>query len=1612
MGLHRRAGVVRPERLAVPTYRLFDVARGVPCHRKGLGHRAHAAPLPGVAVLQAAHLALAFLALPGGGLGRLGAVVARAHGQAFQRQRQADGRRQPFELVPLGRGAGRGGRPARDEDPVGVAVALVGCPGLAARRGLPCRQACCGHGFDKGLPGQQRAVEGLREHLGRPVVHRPPGGHHAAHADLDQRLGHARRKGHRFVDLQRPAAVDLAQVAAVDEYQLGHVGQFLDLVRTQEHAIGQHHPAARDHGLLLGVHLHRRAVAGDVHDAVGPRHQGHDDGVEGVGVDQRRDAVRRNAPGPGELLHHGPGLAERAGQGGVVVAGDQGLADHQHGGVGIGVARALAEVGHRQLAQQFAAYRPGQHGGLAAAGVALRVQQFPGNGRRAGVELQHDAVVATEEGLELQRHQQLEQGAAQLGVARARRGRQLDELAHQLGLGALGAHLGARAARVQREGDGVVAGGGGADEVVVGAAVPGLGLAPQRAGAAGDGGRHLIGQRAGLGQQTQAAPGVARAVQVQLHQGQLAHLRPGRARQALVGQPHALRNGARRGASRHAQAAASYERGGQFDAALARAVQTPLAVFAGALGPGLDTLAHRFGQLRAVQRALLAQADHDGGHRARQLPGVVFVLPGVQEDALRARRVRVQPGLQRRVHGPAQVAVDDVFGAGEFQRAVMPQHQRLAHEGQVAVEHLDLQPGLAGAGAGLACVCQIGGIGRRAAHDVADAPCQLRRRGAPGRAAAQVRQRRGAIARGCQWRQPGRGAADQQVGKGVEGLLRTGQAAVFAVQRPGRHARHQGRRQRHTTVAAVLQVQVHQALAAQLEAVGGGLGVAHHQAHLAGAGLQRAGELGVELGAQRACLVQHGLRRHAPLVGGGGHLTGVTLPPVAFLFAAQVVLGQLLPGAFLVQPQARVQQPGLQLQEAGHARHQVACPAGREGRPDGRQRVAEGVVARQHLHRRPRAAVGRAQHQQPRVGVGHQPGPHIRRHQLHGAGQQAAHGVGQHTHRFASGLAGVQRLAHAPGQAQGFFFQRAAPVVAEGDDLVGGVQVVQQLVVDQADRAVVGHLVSAPGLVGQAVESAQQPRSQPDAVVARRQPLLEVAAQDAGQHEHGRLVGVRRAPGGAPFSAGVLAGPGQRAYGLEVRRRPHIDQRVHHRIRRLAVAEVVEVRGLGALVEQVAAAARARRAAVHRARLHDDVVVSPVVRVGQQRLQPAAHGAAALQVAGHDAQVAGQGLRRGVEPLQHRSARNHGRQPGDHLRVGTAPRHFGHQVHEGRHHRHAGEFQRPLQHRQVRVQPLAGQQGAACRAGHAHHPLHAQPLALDEFAQTHQFSPLRLVGRIAEEGQVVLAHAVLPDHARQHLGHQAAARMRGQVQPGAVGQGLDQRARVGDGAGGQGRVVQRVHGAAVMLEQALDTGRVLQPELLERAAGVDKRAVHKHQDRVLAGVHPGALAVAALELFQPVGLQGVHAGVDLLVHATHHLAGDKVDRLVLDQPGQHLEGRDHDPAHVRHVARGGVADGTGPRQLDLHRHVGRAALAAASTQHQVARRGRVQQQHRAVLDVQRHDVFIGYCRHAHRSAAVALRAHPHGSLHLSGQRGGRRGPAAGGAGRGCPALARNGKGDG
>ena len=623
------------------------------------------------------------------------------------------------------------------------------------------------------------------------------------------------------------------------------------------------------------------------------------------------------------------------------------------------------------------------------------------------------------------------------------------------------------------------------------------------------------------------------------------------------------------------------------------------------------------------------------------------------------------------------------------------------------------------------------------------------------------------------------------------------------------------------------------------------------------------------------------------------------MPPVGLFEQLRVALGQGPPLLAAVQAQRLVEQARLQLDETRHVGHQLAGGVVLEGQAKSHQSVAEAVVAREHLHGRERAGVGSAQHQQARAAALQPALPHVRPLQRRRARHQPAHGVRQQVHRPPAGVAFGQGVVQHRGQALRFLLDGAPPIEGELDHLVGGGQVLGQIVIEAADGAVGRHVgrVLAPG---QALQTTNDAQAQPDAFTVHRQ----VAAENARDEDDRRPLRRRAAfagrcarPGRTTQAVAALSRPGQRANrpeagGLVLR------QAVADRFGRARVAEIGKVRDFAALVEQetgcgLVARRFAWRAAVHRACLHHQVVVGPVEGVGQQGLDPG-HDRVALDVAGHHAQLAGQGLVDAVQPLHQRAVGRHGFQAGQQRRVGALAGHGTDEVQQRRRHRNGRQLQRPLEHRDVGVQPPGGQQRAARRAGHTHHALDADVAPPQRVGQLLQCLPLLAVSRrlqLAQRGRVQVR---LGAGAGQHLGHQTAARMGQQVHAGAVGQGLRQQQGVVDRAGGQRRVVERIDPAAVMREQFAHALRVLLPELAEGAVGFRKSAVQQHQHRCTGrgrGQALQPLAVVFQRGVQAVGVQPVDAGVDLPVQPLADLAGGQPRRRFGQQVGDDLNAR-------------------------------------------------------------------------------------------------------------------------
>ncbi len=242
------------------------------------------------------------------------------------------------------------------------------------------------------------------------------------------------------------------------------------------------------------------------------------------------------------------------------------------------------------------------------------------------------------------------------------------------------------------------------------------------------------------------------------------------------------------------------------------------------------------------------------------------------------------------------------------------------------------------------------------------------------------------------------------------------------------------------------------------------------------------------------------------------------------------------------------------------------------------------------------------------------------------------------------------------------------------------------------------------------------------------------------------------------------------------------------------------MRNLAALVEHERGACRTRRAAVHRARLHHQIVVGPVKRVGEQRLQPR-RDRVAFDVAGDHAQLAGDRLVDRVQPADQRAVGDLRRQARNLLRVGAALRDFAEKLHQHRRDRDGGQLERPLEHRQVGIESLGCEQGAARRARHAHDTFDLDAACFHFVKKRFQRLALRLVLSGLEERRVFRRQLRVRAHTRQHFGDQPAARMSDQMQTRPPGARARQRQCVFDRAHAQRRMVQPVHAARVLGEQ-------------------------------------------------------------------------------------------------------------------------------------------------------------------------------------------------------------------
>ena len=440
---------------------------------------------------------------------------------------------------------------------------------------------------------------------------------------------------------------------------------------------------------------------------------------------------------------------------------------------------------------------------------------------------------------------------------------------------------------------------------------------------------------------------------------------------------------------------------------------------------------------------------------------------------------------------------------------------------------------------------------------------------------------------------------------------------------------------------------------------------------------------------------------------------------------------------------------------------------------------------------------------------------------------------------------------------------------------------------------------------------------------------------------------------------------------------------------------------LAALVEAEAGALAARRAAVHGARLHHQVVVGPEKGIGHQRLQPAADRLA-FHVAGDHPQSARRGRFGRVQPLHQRAVRHHRRQARHGRRIGALARDVAEKLGQGLDHRQLRQLHRPAQHRDVGVEAFAGEQGAARRAGHAHDALDHDVVPVEQLDQlgegvalcfergSHRLAAVgaerlqvdQRQGVGLEQGLVGVFEPLDARRAHQHLGHQAAAGVGEQAQPGIWRAGLRQGQRVVDRTLADGGVVERVDLFLVVVEQRADPTRVVGPQLAEGAGGTGKGAVDQHQRPVvLCGGLDRPLHGRTGEGFQLAPIEPIHALADLTVDLVDERLPGQLGRLGpedLEDLEHHLAEKSATRAACR---RGGLLE-PAPAQLRRYAQLAGRGIAVAPAllpglgQQQRAGVFRMQDQLRAALDLQHHHVLADDRLEPVPGAAVAPLPHP------------------------------------
>ena len=302
---------------------------------------------------------------------------------------------------------------------------------------------------------EESPVERRCEHARGLVIDGPPGGHHATHPGFDQRLCHTGCKLRAIVvaRFEQQALVRARKVTAIDEYELGNDPQGANLRRSEIRIVRENNAARQESPARLERGF---TVAGDVDDSPRTAHRRIQDGVRirlQATVVLRADEGRHKRTGvvlsetPAKALGDGHRFSACAEEPRVTFPVACGIADDKHAVVGGRVVdRAGPPIGP-QLTKQLRTNRPWT---CVTAPRGNGIEKLPRDCGSAAVELDNGRRAAPHEGLEVDRHEQAEERAANLliRIRAVRSGRH--QISDERQLRGLCADFAARAFRVDR----------------------------------------------------------------------------------------------------------------------------------------------------------------------------------------------------------------------------------------------------------------------------------------------------------------------------------------------------------------------------------------------------------------------------------------------------------------------------------------------------------------------------------------------------------------------------------------------------------------------------------------------------------------------------------------------------------------------------------------------------------------------------------------------------------------------------------------------------------------------------------------------------------------------------------------------------------------------------------------------------------------------------------------------------------------------------------------------------------------------------------------------------------------------------------------------------------